>query len=106
MFFLDLRFAESESVLDPNGELLLKWKVDYYKRKIRFQLIISEKAPAFNWFALGFSDRGKLINSDVCLFWTDYTSRNHFEVTKTISICFISRFINRNSKLIIVYLIR
>ncbi|NP_001243923.1 tyramine beta hydroxylase precursor [Bombyx mori] len=73
------RFAESESVLDPSGEFLLKWRVDYAVRKIKFTLTVSEKAPAFNWFALGFSDRGQLNNSDVCLFWTDYKARDHFE---------------------------
>ncbi|KOB79082.1 Tyramine beta hydroxylase, partial [Operophtera brumata] len=58
------RFAESESVLDPKGELLLKWRVDYDSQKIRFQLIVSDQAPSFNWFALGFSDRGLLNTSD------------------------------------------
>ncbi|CAH2048725.1 unnamed protein product, partial [Iphiclides podalirius] len=75
----DQRFAESESALDPNGALLLKWKVDYLSRKIHFQLIISERAPEVNWFALGFSDRGNLEYSDVCLVWTDYKGRDHFE---------------------------
>ncbi|CAK1580485.1 unnamed protein product [Parnassius mnemosyne] len=73
------RFAESVSVLDSNGALLLKWKVDYLDRKVRFQLIISDKAPEANWFALGFSNRGELENSDVCLVWTDYKGRDHFE---------------------------
>ncbi|XP_014367244.2 tyramine beta-hydroxylase [Papilio machaon] len=72
-------YAESESVIDPNGALLLKWKVDYFNRKIRFQLVISERAPEANWIALGFSDRGDLVNSDVCLVWTDYKGRDHFE---------------------------
>ncbi|XP_060803307.1 tyramine beta-hydroxylase [Amyelois transitella] len=73
------RFAESESVLDPNGELLLKWKVDYSLRKIQFELSLTEKAPPFNWFAIGFSDRGGLENADVCLLWTDYKGNDHFE---------------------------
>lgn len=66
--------------MDPNGAFLMKWKVDYLSRKIRFQLIISETAPEVNWFALGFSDRGSLENSDVCLVWIDYKGRDHFEV--------------------------
>lgn len=74
------RLAESEAVLDPNGEVLLKWRVDYSIRKIQFELSLSEEAPAFNWFALGFSDRGELENSDACLLWTDYKNREHFEV--------------------------
>ncbi|XP_047029740.1 uncharacterized protein LOC124637375 [Helicoverpa zea] len=73
------RLAESESVLDPNGEFLLKWRVDYSFRKIQFQIVISETAPSFHWFALGFSDRGKFNNSDVCVFWTDYKGKHHFE---------------------------
>ncbi|KAL4716724.1 hypothetical protein ACJJTC_004843 [Scirpophaga incertulas] len=73
------RWAESEAVLDPNGELLLKWRVDYLLRKIQFEIVLSEKAPAFNWFALGFSDRGELTDSDVCLLWTDYRGQDHFE---------------------------
>lgn len=79
-YFSDLRFAESESVLDPKGELLLKWRVDYSAQKIQFQIAMLDRAPAFNWFALGFSDRGALNNSDVCLFWSDYKCRDHFEV--------------------------
>ncbi|KAG7308475.1 hypothetical protein JYU34_005685 [Plutella xylostella] len=71
--------AESQSVLDPHGFLLLKWRTDYTNRRIRFTLLISEKAPSFNWMALGFSDRGDLNNSDVCLLWTDYKGRDHFE---------------------------
>lgn len=67
-------------MLDPHGELLLKWRVDYDSQKIRFQLIVSDKAPSFNWFALGFSDRGLLNASDVCLFWADYKGHDHFEV--------------------------
>ncbi|XP_053609984.1 tyramine beta-hydroxylase [Plodia interpunctella] len=73
------KFAESESVLDPHGELLLKWRVDYSARRILFQLSLSEKAPSSNWFALGFSDRGELENADVCLLWTDYRGHDHFE---------------------------
>ncbi|XP_063825725.1 tyramine beta-hydroxylase [Ostrinia nubilalis] len=73
------RLAESESVLDPNGELLLKWRVDYLARRIQFEIVISEKAPAFNWFALGFSDRGEVNNADICLLWTDYRGQDHFE---------------------------
>ncbi|KAJ0176492.1 hypothetical protein K1T71_007671 [Dendrolimus kikuchii] len=75
----DLRFAESESVLDPKGELLMKWRIDYSAQKIQFQIAMLDRAPAFNWFALGFSDRGELNNSDVCLFWSDYKCRDHFE---------------------------
>ncbi|KAG6444520.1 hypothetical protein O3G_MSEX003409 [Manduca sexta] len=75
----DKRWAESESVLDPNGDFLLKWRVDYLKRKIRFQMTVAEKAPTFSWFALGFSDRGMLNNSDVCLFWFDYKGKDHYE---------------------------
>lgn len=75
----DHRLAESESVLDPNGEILLKWRVDYSIRKIQFQVTIAERGPMYNWFALGFSDRGKFNNSDMCLFWTDYKGNHHFE---------------------------
>ncbi|XP_046966055.1 tyramine beta-hydroxylase [Vanessa cardui] len=71
--------AESESVLDPKGELTLKWRVNYNVRKIRFSLNFNEKAPSINWFALGFSDRGDLENSDVCLVWTNYIGRDYFE---------------------------
>ncbi|XP_045498203.1 tyramine beta-hydroxylase [Colias croceus] len=75
----DRHIAESESVLDPNGELLLKWRIDYSIRKIRFQLSLSDKAMPINWFALGFSNRGDLENADVCLVWTDYKEHDHFE---------------------------
>ncbi|KAH9627911.1 hypothetical protein HF086_015355 [Spodoptera exigua] len=78
MIWLD-KIAESESVLDPNGDFLLKWQINYSIRKIQFQLIISDKAPTFYWFALGFSDRGNLNNSDVCVFWTDYKGKHHYE---------------------------
>lgn len=71
--------AESESVLDPNGDFLLKWQINYAIRKIQFQLVVSDKAPTFYWFALGFSDRGNLNNSDVCVFWTDYKGKHHYE---------------------------
>ncbi|XP_045448195.1 tyramine beta-hydroxylase [Melitaea cinxia] len=71
--------AKSEAVLDPRGELKLKWRVNYGARKILFRLEFSEKAPSINWFAIGFSDRGDLENSDICLVWTDYIGRNHFE---------------------------
>lgn len=69
-------------MLDPNGELLLKWTVDYATQKIQFRIKISDKAPVFNWFALGFSDRGTPENSDYCVFWRDYNGFNHFQVNK------------------------
>ncbi|XP_049873165.1 tyramine beta-hydroxylase [Pectinophora gossypiella] len=75
----DQRLAESQSVLDPHGDLLLKWRVDYSLQKIQFTLTLSEKAPPFNWFALGFSDRGDLEKSDVCLIWCDFRGHDHFE---------------------------
>lgn len=68
-------------MLDPKGDLLLKWRVDYESRKISFKLIVSDEAPSLNWFALGFSDRGLLNGSDVCLFWADYKGHDHFEVS-------------------------
>ncbi|XP_073956081.1 tyramine beta hydroxylase [Choristoneura fumiferana] len=73
------KIAESQSVLDPQGQLVLKWRVDYTVRKIQFQLVVSQAAPEFKWFALGFSDRGDLENSDVCVLWTDYNREEHFE---------------------------
>ncbi|XP_041979262.1 tyramine beta-hydroxylase isoform X2 [Aricia agestis] len=78
-FSHSLSVAESEAVLDPEGALLLKWRVDYTTEKIYFQILISEKAPALNWFALGFSDRGDLENADICLVWTDYKGKDHYE---------------------------
>ncbi|XP_063364441.1 tyramine beta-hydroxylase [Cydia amplana] len=71
--------AESQSVLDPDGQLVLRWRVDYANRRVQFQLLVSESAPVFKWFALGFSDRGDLENSDVCVLWTDYNGSEHFE---------------------------
>lgn len=73
-------YSESQAVLDPRGDLLLKWRVDFLARKITFQLVISEEASPFNWLAVGFSDRGELADADVCLIWTDYEGRYHFEV--------------------------
>lgn len=75
-------------MLDPNGDILLKWRVDYSVRKIQFQVaVVSENGPTYNWFALGFSDRGKFNNSDVCLFWRDYKGNEHFEVSQYILLC-------------------
>ncbi|KAM3965288.1 tyramine beta hydroxylase [Aphomia sociella] len=73
------QIAESESVLDLHGDLLLKWRVDYSLQRIQFEIRLSVKAPLFSWFALGFSDRGNLENADVCLLWTDYKGQDHFE---------------------------
>lgn len=87
------QFAESESVLDPKGLLTLKWRVDYVAQIIRFRVEFSDKAPSINWFALGFSDRGDLENSDICLVWTDYTKRDHFEVKLNKYIFYLSVFI-------------
>ncbi|XP_026762021.2 tyramine beta-hydroxylase [Galleria mellonella] len=75
----ETRLAESESVLDPHSELLLKWRVDYSIEKIQFEIKLLKKAPPFSWFALGFSDRGNFENADVCLLWTDYKGHDHFE---------------------------
>ncbi|CAK1551235.1 unnamed protein product [Leptosia nina] len=71
--------AESEAVLDPNGDLSIKWRIDYVSHKIRFEVSLSEKGPAINWFAVGFSDRGDIKNADLCLAWTDYHGNDHFE---------------------------
>ncbi|CAH4028352.1 unnamed protein product [Pieris brassicae] len=75
----DHQIAESDSVLDPNGDLSIKWRVNYLNKKIQFEVRLSEKAPAVNWFALGFSDRGDFENADLCLVWTDYNEIEHFE---------------------------
>lgn len=66
------KVAESEAVLDPSGNFLLKWRVDYSVKNIRFTVEIAKEAPLFRWFSLGFSDRGSLNNSDVCIVWLDY----------------------------------
>ncbi|CAH0585570.1 unnamed protein product [Chrysodeixis includens] len=73
------QIAESQSVLDPGGDILLKWRVDYTLRKIQFRVEFSDKAPEYKWFTVGFSDRGDLNNSDTCLFWTDYKGNQYYE---------------------------
>lgn len=73
--------AESEAVLDPSGDFLLKWRVDYSNKKIRFTVKLSKDAPHLRWFSLGFSDRGNLDNSDVCIMWVDYKGGQHVTVS-------------------------
>ncbi|XP_026327382.1 tyramine beta-hydroxylase isoform X2 [Hyposmocoma kahamanoa] len=73
----DNKIAESEATLNPSGEFVLKWRVDYSIKKIRFTVTIAKEAPRFTWFSLGFSDRGSLNNSDVCTVWVDYQGVQH-----------------------------
>ncbi|XP_050684571.1 tyramine beta-hydroxylase [Leptidea sinapis] len=73
------KIGESEAVLDPKGDILLKWRVYYSINKIRFQIVFSDDTQPMKWISLGFSDRGDLNNADVCLLWTDYTGQEHFE---------------------------
>lgn len=74
------KIASSQSVLDTNGDMSLKWTVNYSLRQIKFQLMISDKTPMFNWIAIGFSDYGEYSDADACLLWTDYKGKEHFEV--------------------------
>lgn len=73
--------AESQAMLDPTGDFLLKWRVDYSAKNIRFTVIIAKEVPRLRWFSLGFSDRGSLNNSDVCTMWIDYQGAQHITVS-------------------------
>lgn len=68
-------------MLDPSGDLLLKWRIDYTLKKIKFTVKISKQGPKFRWLSLGFSDRGSLNNSDVCIMWADYQGVQHLTVS-------------------------
>lgn len=65
--------------LDLNDTHHLYWRVDYPGEQIKFEVHSRARAP-HPWLALGFSDRGDLTGADLCVFWTDWHGRVHFQV--------------------------
>ena len=65
--------------LDRNDSHHLYWRVNYEEEQIRFE-IHSKGLLGSPWMAVGFSDRGEFPGADLCVFWTDWRKRIHFQV--------------------------
>lgn len=63
--------------LDGSNTITLHWIVNYSSKKITFEVHLPSN---FGWFALGFSDRGKIFPADYCLLWYDWRRRVYFQV--------------------------
>ena len=57
--------------LDQESKFRLSWTPDYERQQVHFRVDISHSPPQ-SWFALGFSDRGEWIGSDICVAWEDW----------------------------------
>ncbi|CAL4126808.1 unnamed protein product, partial [Meganyctiphanes norvegica] len=64
--------------LDDNDTHHLYWRVDYQNEEVRFE-VHSRATSSRPWLALGFSDRGDLPGSDLCILWTNWLGKVYFE---------------------------
>ncbi|KAK3854463.1 hypothetical protein Pcinc_039057, partial [Petrolisthes cinctipes] len=67
-----------DSSLDLNDTHHLYWRLDYPGEEVSFEVHTKGHAKS-PWLALGFSDRGELIGADLCVLWTDWHGRVHFQ---------------------------
>lgn len=67
--------------LDLNDTHHLYWRVDYPSEEVKFEVHSRARAP-HPWIAVGFSDRGDLPGADLCVLWTDWHGRVHFQVSQ------------------------
>ena len=65
--------------LDPRDDFHLFWSPDYDDESLLFELRLKTRNH-LDWFALGFSERGKISNGDFCVLWFDRRGLMHFEV--------------------------
>ncbi|CAH1155572.1 unnamed protein product [Phaedon cochleariae] len=54
--------------LKEDNSITLHWTVDYSSEMVTFEIHLPSN---YGWFAIGFSDRGKLFPADYCLLWVD-----------------------------------
>ncbi|KAG0710175.1 Dopamine beta-hydroxylase [Chionoecetes opilio] len=64
--------------LDLNDTHHLYWRVDYGKEEVEFE-VHSKGGGRRPWLAVGFSDRGLMEGADLCVLWTDWHGRVHFQ---------------------------
>lgn len=65
--------------LDLNDTHHLYWRLDYGKEEVEFEVHTRGRGRR-PWLAVGFSDRGLLEGADLCVLWTDWHGRVHFQV--------------------------
>ena len=67
--------------LDPDGEILLSWKLDYKCEQIEFYLCADLATTAPSLLTFGFSERGTLTDADlIAIYW----SHDHLSETRQI----------------------
>ena len=76
--------------LDLNDTHHLYWRLDYLKEEVEFEVHTKGRGRR-PWLAVGFSDRGLLEGADLCVLWTDWHGRVHFQVCGVI-FCTLSRW--------------
>ncbi|XP_063846627.1 dopamine beta-hydroxylase-like isoform X1 [Scylla paramamosain] len=64
--------------LDLNDTHHLYWRIDYLKEEVEFEVHTKGEGRQ-PWLAVGFSDRGLLEGADLCVLWTDWHGRVHFQ---------------------------
>ncbi|XP_050695852.1 dopamine beta-hydroxylase-like [Eriocheir sinensis] len=76
--------------LDLNDTHHLYWRLDYGKKEVEFEVHTRGRGRR-PWLAVGFSDRGLLEGADLCVLWTDWHGRVHFQ----------NAFVGQNLRLIL-----
>lgn len=71
--------------LDLNDTHHLYWRLDYVKEEVEFEVHTRGRARR-PWLAVGFSDRGALEGGDLCVLWTDWHGRMHFQVCAVVCV--------------------
>lgn len=77
LFFLDGHRDIFDIALDPLGKIKFYWTLDYTSHTLKAEVHVPSE---YTWLAIGFSDRGELFPSDLCVIWTDWKGVVHFEV--------------------------
>ncbi|XP_050547075.1 dopamine beta-hydroxylase-like [Daktulosphaira vitifoliae] len=57
--------------LDESGGMTLYWTLDPSDQSVMFEAHLNVSSP-FDWWALGFSNRGNYTEADFCIMWVDW----------------------------------
>ncbi|CAG2177798.1 unnamed protein product, partial [Oppiella nova] len=67
-----------QTQLDVDDQYRLFWTVDYETQAATLEVRAVLQRP-YDWFAVGFSNYGEIVDADMCVLWTDRRHKIHFQ---------------------------
>ena len=75
--------------LDSRNKHRIFWSLDYTTETATIE-VRANLNKSRDWFAIGFSDYGEIVNADLCVLWFDSDGKSHFDDTSTDADSFIN----------------